>query len=220
VELPIYLTPDGDRFVVPRVLARTEKILRTVVEVPSGFEVMDDTAYDGDEDGGEYASLSPEERLRKQEARQRRRDERETFWREFLDDLVLDDPEQQIPRPAKGGHIVFKFPAPGGSSWLTVYRSKITSSVGISLSGNNNSPGQTAAQMLEVDRDALREELGPAATVEFGEAWPKIADVYPLRDFSDPEQRAAAFAWLRRRTNDFVNALRPRIRAKLQDLGV
>lgn len=220
VELPIYSTPEGQRLVVPRVLARTEKILRTVIEAPAGFEVSEDSFETGEDDSDEYAAFTPEERARKQEARQRRRDEREAFWREFLTGLALDDPEQQIPRPAKGGHIVFKFPAPGGSSWLTVYRSKNTSSVGIALSGNNNSPGQTAARMLEQDADALREELGPTATIEFGEEWPRISDTQELKDFSDPQQREAAFRWLRARTNDFVNALRPRIRAKLKDLGV
>jgi hypothetical protein len=36
VELPIYVMPNGDRLVVPRVLARTHLIARNVVMVPDG----------------------------------------------------------------------------------------------------------------------------------------------------------------------------------------
>jgi hypothetical protein len=37
VELPIYLLPNGDRLVVPRVLARTVLVTRNVVAVPEGY---------------------------------------------------------------------------------------------------------------------------------------------------------------------------------------
>lgn len=45
------------------------------------------------------------------------------------------------------------------------------------------------------------------------------ADTCPLADFSSLKARAEAFERLRQRTNDFVNSLRPRIRAALSDLG-
>src|SRR6202043_1333726 len=37
VELPIYFMPNGDRLVVPRVLARTTIVTRNVVAVPDGY---------------------------------------------------------------------------------------------------------------------------------------------------------------------------------------
>jgi len=47
VELPIYVMPNGDRLVAPRVLARTALVTRNVVAVPDGYsvdEVEDPTA--------------------------------------------------------------------------------------------------------------------------------------------------------------------------------
>ena len=37
VELPIYLMPNGDRLVAPRVLARTVLLTRNIVAVPEGY---------------------------------------------------------------------------------------------------------------------------------------------------------------------------------------
>ena len=41
VELPIYLMPNGDRLVAPRVLARTTIITRNVVAVPDGYALQE-----------------------------------------------------------------------------------------------------------------------------------------------------------------------------------
>ena len=41
VELPIFVMPDDRRIVVPRVLARTQTLLRTVVAAPEGMRVID-----------------------------------------------------------------------------------------------------------------------------------------------------------------------------------
>src|SRR3546814_2935011 len=49
-------------------------------------------------------------------------DARQAFWTEFLPFLKLDDPEQIIPRAPRQGYIGLMLPAPGGSSWITVYR--------------------------------------------------------------------------------------------------
>ncbi len=101
----------------------------------------------------------------------------------------------------------------------TVYRSSGSSRVGLFLSGNANSPGEAAARLLEEQQAQLREELGPSARVVFGEGFPDISDNIPLDDFEDAQARAKAFEWLRDRTNTFINVLRPRIRAALQELG-
>jgi hypothetical protein len=53
VELPIYCMPNGDRLVVPRVLARTHLIERNVVAVPDGYMVEA-------EDGGSVAEIDPD----------------------------------------------------------------------------------------------------------------------------------------------------------------
>ena len=54
VELPIYVMPNGDRLVAPRVLARTALVTRNVVAVPDGY------AVDEAEDPMGVAEIDPE----------------------------------------------------------------------------------------------------------------------------------------------------------------
>lgn len=211
VELPIYAMTDGSRIVVPRVLAKTVMIARNVVAVPDGMMVEES---DDSEDYAVDISVSPE-RLA---ARARRREIRRQFWTEFLQDLRLDDPEQMLPSPAQGGHIVFKFGAPGGSSWLTVYREARHNAVGLMLSSNLNSPGERASVMLAEQEIGIREEL-EGATVDFSRSRPDISQRCTVRDLDDPAERQKAIAWLRQKTNAFVNCLRPRIRSALLEIS-
>ncbi|RYF30334.1 MAG: hypothetical protein EOO23_05375 [Comamonadaceae bacterium] len=209
VELPVYQLPDGARIVVPRVLAKTQTVLRTVVEIPDGFTVL------GSDD--EEANDLPETSERRA-GRKSRSAIRQAFWRDFLMGLRLDDPDQQRPPASMGGHVVFKFGAPGGSSWLTVYRDMRNNRVGLFLSSNVNSVGERAAQELATYATELGDELGPGTTIDFTQERPEIADELSVLDLEDPIDRARALAWLQDRTNAFVNALRPRIRSILRDL--
>lgn len=210
VELPVYQLEDGARIVVPRVLAKTQTVLRTVVAVPSGFEVTGDEGEEADD-----LTETPERRA----GRERRNAVRQAFWRDFLAGLRLDDPDQPRPPASLGGHVVFKFGAPGGSSWLTVYRDMRNNRVGLFLSSNVNSVGERAAQELATYATALADELGPGATIDFTQDRPEIADEMSVLDLEDPADRTRALEWLQDRTNAFVNALRPRIRSILRDLA-
>ncbi|PBB18859.1 hypothetical protein FJ420_06825 [Mesorhizobium sp. B3-1-3] len=209
VEMPIYQLVDGARIVVPRVLAKTQTIVRTVIALPEGLALSED------EEGESSASIeSPERRA----GRERRNAIRQSFWLDFLSGLHLDDPDQMRPPPALGGHIVFKFGAPGGSSWLTVYRDVRTNRVGLDLSSNRNSVGERASKALAPQAEELAAELGPGVTIDFEGDRPIIAQDFTVRDLENPEDRERALNWLQERTNAFVNALRPRIRSALRDL--
>lgn len=209
IEFPIFKLPDGNMLAVPRILARTTSIVRNVITVPDGFAIAesDDDEHDGIE--------TPERRA----GRERRNALRQAFWRDMLNDLHLDDPEQMPPSPARGGHIVFKFGAPGGTSWLTVYRDARANTVGLSLSSNIDSVGERASQMLEDEREAIQEELGSSAQVSFESDRPDISDKLAVGDLESPAGRSEAISWLRERTNTFVNVLRPRIRSALREIG-
>lgn len=211
VELPIYELATGDRLIVPRVLANTKTLLRTVVEVPEGFVVS--------EDGEDEADGGPMETPERRAGRQRRNAIRHSFWTDFLAGLNLDDPEQMRPPAALGGHVVFKFGAPGGSSWLTVFRDMRANRVGLFLSSNRNSVGERASQALADQASEISRELGSGATVDFNEERPVISDEFAVADLEAPDDRARAISWLQSRTNDFVNVLRPRIRSALRDLA-
>jgi hypothetical protein len=153
VELPIYVMPNGDRLVAPRVLARTALVIRNVVAVPDGY------AVDEVEDPTSVAEIDPERTKLAEQSKQ--------FWTEFVDHyLKLDDPEQPEPRPARLGYISLSLPAP--TSWLTVYRTLHPGKVGIFLSCWRNTPGAHAMQAI-VDEwkagGAVKDELGGTVTL-------------------------------------------------------
>jgi hypothetical protein len=66
-----------------------------------------------------------------------------------------------------GGPVVFKFGAPGGSSWLAVYRYMRANSVGIFLSSNQNSVGEQASKALAAHADELADEFDSEVTIDF-----------------------------------------------------
>lgn len=201
VELPIYELPGGGRLVVPRVLARTVNITRNVVAVPEGF-ALDQPNPAGD---GTGSTSSPQA------------DRQQQFWGEFLSVLKIDDPEQAKPSPARLGYLSFMLPAPGGSSWLTVYRDQRAGEVGVFLSSSRNSPGEYAMQAVADDWQTVRDELGGTAQLVQADGRPRIIDSLRTGALDQAEARHAAFEWLAERVNTFISVLRPRVRSAVAD---
>ncbi|RAH99793.1 hypothetical protein DLJ53_18705 [Acuticoccus sediminis] len=200
VEFPIYELANGEQILVPRVLARTTLITRHVVELPAGQLIGDDVQA---EDG---TVVDPDQEALK--------DERRSFWQEFLSHyLTLDDPEQMTPGAPRMGYITLPFPAPSGSSWLTVYRVKKSGELGLMLSSHRNSPGEAAMLAVADDWDEIRPLLAGDASLEtdrYGR--PRIGEARFFGNLEDPAVRRAGFDWLADRTNTYVNVLRPRVR--------
>jgi hypothetical protein len=191
--------PSGDRLVAPRVLARATIVTRNVVALPDGYGIEET------EDPATVSEINPE------------RDAARRFWAEFLAGFKLDDPEQQIPNPARQGYLAFSLPAQGGSSWLTVYRNMNRGEVGVFLSSTHNSVGDYARQALVDDWDAVKDQLGGTAKVTEEGGRPVILDCRKFGPLDHPEVRSKAFAWLAERVNTFVNVLRPRVRSAARD---
>ena len=209
VEMPVYETVDGGRVIVPRVLARTQNIVRTVVAAPEGYSVTD--SEDEEEEPQELRDPERDDR------RQQRREKRYQFWSEFLETLHLDDPEQMIPMPSKAGHIVFRFGSQSGLCRLAVYRAASSNSVGVFLTASPGSIGDRVMLLLAEQVDALREEL-PGATVDLQDQRLNVSQKKIVGDLDDPAVRTKAISWLQERTNAFINALRPRVRSALREL--
>jgi hypothetical protein len=203
VELPVYLMPNGDRLVAPRVLARLTVITRNVVALPDGF------VFEEAEDPAGATEVDPD-RSASAEAFQ-------SFWKEFLDHLKLDDPEQQIPTPARQGQLNLMLPAQSGSSWLTVYRSMKRGEVGVTLSSHRDTAGDYARQAIVDEWDAVKEQMGGTAKVIEENGRSLIRDSHIFGDLDQPEVRRKAFAWLAERVNTFVNVMRPRVRSAAVD---
>ena len=205
VELPIYELPNGGgRIVSPRVLAHTHIITRTVVALPDGHAIKEEDAAAASDTGvdPETAALG---------------DVRQAFWTEFLQRLRLDDPEQPIGRPPRQGYITFTLPAPGGTSWLTVYRNIAKNEVGLFLSSHRDTPGEYARRVIGEDWGAVGPLLGGTATLTEKDGVPMISDALRAGNLEDPAVRSRAFDWLTERTNTFINVLRPRVRSAAAD---
>jgi hypothetical protein len=204
VELPIYELPDGGRIVAPRVLAHTHVITRTVIALPDGHIVQDEetaAATEGEVDP-ETLALG---------------DARQAFWTEFLNRLSLDDPEQQVGRAPRQGYITFTLPAPGGTSWLTVYRNMAKNEVGLFLSSHRDTAGEYARRVIAEDWVTVAPLLGGTAALTEKDGVPLISDALRPGNLDDPAIRARAFDWLTERTNTFINVLRPRVRSAAAD---
>jgi hypothetical protein len=209
VELPIFAMPDGGRLVVPRIVARTQALVRTVLLVPDGMSVVD-SEQDVANGEGELGEL-----------------ERKPFWKEFLKGLTLDDPDQRVANATSQGAIYFPLPAPGGTAWLTVFRDIAKWEVGVFLSYTRGSEGERLVMRIVEDWEAVREEISGTVHlyVDHGRkaAGPPrtlIQDALRTGPWTEPAEKAKALAWLRKRTNDFLNAVRPRLRAAAADLNM
>jgi len=200
IELPVYAMPDGSRLVTPRVLARTLTVAREVVALPDGYTLQD--AQDP-----EMAEDIDPERIARGEAAQ-------SFWKEFLDGLRLDDPEQPIPKPPRHGHVDFPLPAP--TSWLNVYRNMQRGEVGITVGYWANTSGESAVKAVTDDWESVNTELGGNAIFRRDDRY-RISEARSFGPLDDPEVRKQAFEWLRMRVNAFVNVLRPRMRSAAAD---
>jgi hypothetical protein len=200
VELPIFLLPDGRKLVTPRVLAKTSVITRTVVAIPEGYAIDDDALTSDD-------AVSPEGP-----------DPYQLFWREFLDTLKLDDPEQQIPRPSKQGYIDFMMPAPEGSVWINSYRNMKLGEVGTVIASRRVGIGEYVVRTIADDWEHVSGELGPDAKLATRtDGRPYILASRVFGDLNDADIRKRAFVWLADQTNRFVNAVRPRVRSAVAD---
>ncbi|MBV8054178.1 MAG: hypothetical protein JO071_02940 [Deltaproteobacteria bacterium] len=151
VELPVYLMPNGDRLVAPRVLVRTVLVTRNVVAVPEGYtlEVTEDE---------EEEEIDPEQTARA--------DELYRFWSEFLKVLKLDDPEQPKAKPSKLYNIFFPLPVP--NSWISAYRSLAHGNLGIYLGSTKNTSGRYAVEAITRDFDAIKDQIGGTVRLEKG----------------------------------------------------
>jgi hypothetical protein len=210
VELPVYLTPDGGKLVVPRVLARTERIVRTVVEVPDGLSVEgvlaeEEASNDADRQQLADELANPTSRIR--------------FWQDFVSGLRLNDPEVSLPKPGRNGFISLSPPFKIPSVWITIYRMEVRNEVGIYITFGADSTGQHMVKaLLERWPDVMAEFGGSAVLDTMSNGRVTIGDLLTTGFWSNEDNRQSAFAWLRQRTNDLVNTFFPKLKLLVEEL--
>lgn len=197
VELPVYLLPDGSRLAVPRVLARTQLITRTVVLAPEGVQVLDGEAMDG---GRPDDAIDPATA------------QRVAFLEEVVRGLSLDDPDQPRPKVTPKGYCYLYLPAPASSCWVAITTKP--GAAGLYVTSNTNTVGEQALQMIAREWEETRDELGGQVELRLVKGQRPVFE--EMHNFgSDPQEM---IKWLRTRVNDFVNFFRPRIKANVLDI--
>lgn len=209
VELPMFDLPDGSRLVVPRVLARTYVVTRNVVALPDGYslEAPDELPAVA----ANPASTSAVEPISAEPT------ESQQFWQGFLNQLTLDDPEQRIPPAARLGPLSFMMPAPGGASWLNVFRNKKPGELGVELSSSGNGVGAYVRTAIADEWQSVKPEVGGTSYLTERDGRPVIGDRRAFPNLDDPDVRQQAYRWLAERVNTFVNVIRPRVRSAALD---
>ncbi len=196
VELPIYLAPDGQRLIAPRVLARTALITREVVSVPHGMRLRDDNH----EEVESAQAISPDEEARV------------SFMRELLAGLTLDDPEQRIPALSPKGWVAFYLPAPAASCYISILFKRAQRQVGLRLTSDTGTIGEAAiARVVAEDWSKIEGELGGTPVLDqMSNTRVRVHEFFTFD--GEGTGREDAIRWLRVRVNDYVTVFRPRIR--------
>lgn len=210
VELPVFETPDGQRLVTPRTLAKTTIIGRHVF----GFSkdgtprITEDAAL---EDADQDDTLDETKRLISEENL--------SFWSEVLTGLELDDRSQELSKPKPNETIYFWLPAPRGGAtikdnWITLYLARSNNQAGIFFTGTRTGFGGEIARAMLPEIEDILEELGPEAR----QTEPKpgkinIGEAHTLGSLTDSLNRAELITWMRERLNRYVNVFRPRVEA-------
>jgi len=197
VELTIYSLDSDKKVILPRTIAKTVEIHKFSIDLPDGLMVTNIS----NEKSNRKDKVDPE--LAK------RRSFFTHFWKEFIDELDLDDPGQSLPEPTKSQNI-FIYPGGDNNSWISAYFSQSTNRVGVYFRCSNNQKGQIIAEEIFQHKDEIISELGDEiiwegnnpSTDGFGVRFP-IDNVYADRN----REKIKDFFkdWL----NQFVNVIRP-----------
>jgi hypothetical protein len=201
VELPLYSLPNGQRIIIPRILAKTLVVRREVVGVPEGYALVEE----GTDQEPSATSVDPslEARL--------------LFLRDLVNGFRFSDPDQPLPKPTPKGYLFLPMPAPSGGCWINV--SAKPDQVGIWIVGNRNTLGDRAIRRVAQEWHELGNALGGAPELRLydpNRAW--IVETLNIRPFSDPQQRRMAIEWLRERMDRWVSVFRPRIRTAVAEI--
>ncbi|MCE0758453.1 DUF4268 domain-containing protein [Marinobacter sp. G11] len=191
IETAVYQTEEQDlTFIQPRTLFQTKEIQRTVYitdfgETPSPVDNL---------------STSQPSSLMTQYHQ---------FWKAFIDDLRLDDPDQPMANPIARGNVFFPMPPSSATAWITLYFYKAKSEIGCFLRLASTEEGLSLYQELKEDAEAINSEL--PLTVEWDDKNCRIITHRRIEGDWPPVSDPGVKAFFSETLNAFVNAFRPRM---------
>lgn len=204
IEVAAYALGKHETLLLPRILAKTEILERTVLLTPTGTIELEQVA--GDEEATEPGIA--------------RTGMLQTFWTEFSQKLRLDDAKQPLPtKLPKATNFFLHLPPVRNKVWISAYVAQSSGQAGVYLTFDRSFERahdyfeRLQAQREDIER-ATRVELtwdGNADTNKFWITAPRVT----FTDLDDPAQRQKVILHLADFTNRMVNAFRHR----LEDMG-
>lgn len=199
IEVAAFRLPDGTTLLQPRVLAKTEILVRTVLMGPNGPVTLQQAALVDD-----AAAPIASQRAWFVE-----------FWTDFLSKLSLENEAWKDAEPSKSTNQFFAMPPDGGKAWVSAYIAQSSSKGGVYLTfAKAYERGPEIYEILESDREAIEREVGAKLT------WERTGDkVYlgvPNISFSDlnvPAERDRVTSYLAEMVQRMVRVLTPRLEA-------
>lgn len=200
IEVAAYRLPNDQVLLQPRILAKTEVLIRTVLMGPAGpieFEQVasvEDSTSKNDIQAAWFQS----------------------FWAEYLSKLHLDDLSQPVPAsPAKSTNIFFSMPPRGGSAWISAYIAQGSGKGGVYLSFSKvfEKVGEYYEGLLS-QREEIEKILGMQLSWERNgdKVYISAANI-SFSDLNEPNDRQRVLEYLADMTNRFINVFRHRLDA-------
>lgn len=193
IEVAVYKHPVSELFFIqPRTLVKTQQIRRDIdygfVNNAAGFTATDDPIDEKEE-----------WRLKYKE-----------YWARFLDKLVLDDPDQPLPKPTALGNIFFPLLPSGSVAWVTVYFSKQFKEIGCFLRTCDKPVGQDLFQSLTDDKEEIEKDL--PFSVEWDVQNKIITRTQKVTGDWPPLHDVSVDGFFIETINGLINTFRPRLK--------
>ncbi|MFZ2171862.1 MAG: DUF4268 domain-containing protein [Methylococcaceae bacterium] len=207
IEVAAYRLPNSELLLLPRILAKTEVLQRTVLISSSGARVEFE----------QVASKEDNETQKNTDAPWF-----EKFWTEYLEKLELDDTTQPLPKkPAKSTNIFLVMPPGGDIAWISAYIAQYSRVGGVYL---------TFSKKFEKLDSYYEQLLSQKEDIERGLSEPlkcerKDNKVYlsipniSFTNLNDPSERERVIVYLADMTNRMVNVFRHRLETISREIG-
>lgn len=194
VELAIYEDDDIGKIILPRINVKTVELKRIILELQEGIKYSEG-----------YTNESNNEAL--DEGKLKEKKFYQQFWKEFVDELELDDQGQAMPEPSNSTNLFIYLPS--RHIWVSAYFMKSAKRVGVYVRCSNSKIGNEIAEYLDERKDDFIERLDDDIT------WQSFSTgrgPYIRMSFNDvflEENRTKIKDFFKYYINHFVNIFRP-----------
>ncbi len=204
IELSVYKTEDGNTLLIPRTNVKTVEVQKINIEIPEGM-MISSGSIDTPEELDSIKEVS-------KDVRERRRFFT-SFWTEFIDQLVLDDPEQDMPLVSKGTNI-YLYPGSNKSSWISAYMAISSNKIGVYYKFHNNQRGYAIKEYLSQYLEQIKDELDDSIGFNWDSA-PAEAFYINMKmdDITHEKNKQKIMDFFAHWINHFVNVLRPKLKS-------